>query len=352
MKKKIIITGGGTGGHIWPLITIAESLKKEFSLLYLGQKNGPEEEAAQENHLKFKGIKAAKLQGWAILNPATWLFQLVGFIQSCGIITRYQPDLILAKGGFVTFPVVLAGWLKGVQILLHESDSIIGRANRLLLPFCLRIMVAFPKNYYPFYLRRKMIRTGIPIRAEFKERPLPKDPTVLFMGGSQGSRYLNQMVKELAPRLLKRVKLIHICGRDNLKEMAKFRDSLGKKEQKRYRLFGFSTKVAQLIKDSSLIVSRAGATSLVEIAKIRRPVILIPFPYAASAHQLNNAQILKDKNATVLLLEKRTNSQRLGREINSLLRNGRRRSRLAENLNRFWAIDARGIMIQIIKSIL
>ena len=351
MKKTIILTGGGTGGHIWPLIAVADKLTSRYRIIYLGQKGGPEEQAALDHRLKFEGVRAAKLQGWATLNPLTWFFQLIGFCQSLSLIRKYRPSLVLAKGGFVTFPVATAAYFSGVKIILHESDSIIGRANRLLLPLAFRFLVGFPKECYPYLTRSKMVTIGIPIRSGFGETPLPKEQTILFLGGSQGSCSINQLVKEIAPYLLKKVKIIHICGPNNLTEMEKFREGLNKKLKAKYQLYSFTSKIGQLIKDSSLVISRAGATSLVEIGQIKRPVILIPFPHAASGHQLKNGEILVERGAAVMLNQRQTDDKKLKKEIRRLLKSVKERKKLAENLHSFWPTDSRKRVVEMIESI-
>jgi UDP-N-acetylglucosamine--N-acetylmuramyl-(pentapeptide) pyrophosphoryl-undecaprenol N-acetylglucosamine transferase len=351
MKKRIILTGGGTGGHIWPLIAVADKLTNRYQVIYLGQRGGPEEQVALDHQLKFEGIRTAKFQGWAILNPLTWLSQLIGFCQSLSLIRRYRPSLILAKGGFVAFPVAAAGRLLGVKLILHESDSVIGRANRLLLPLAFRFLVAFPKEYYPYLTRSKMIAVGIPTRPEFKESRLPRQPALLFLGGSQGSYFINRLVKEVTPHLLKKIKIIHICGPNNLSEMKKFREGLSKKLKANYRLYGFTPRIKELIKDSSLVISRAGATSLVEIGQIKRPVILIPFPQAASNHQLVNGKILAKKGAAVVFRQNQIDGHKLKKEIRRLLKSAQERKKLADNLHNFWPTDSRERIVEMIESI-
>jgi len=351
MKKKIILTGGGTGGHIWPLIAVAKALASDFEVIYIGQKNSPEEQAANKNNIKFKTITAAKLQGWSTFNPVTWIRQIIGIKQSMVYMSEYQPVAVLAKGGFVAFPVAIAAWLKRVKLIIHESDAIIGRANRFLSLFAFRFLVAFPKNFYPYWSGNKMIRVGIPINDQFQATAMPKTKTVLFMGGSQGSRFLNQMVKESVKKLSKKAKVVHIYGDGNKKEMEEFYQTLDKKTKESYKIISFTSKIAELIKSSSVVVGRAGATSLVEVAKVGRPMVLIPFPYAASQHQKRNAQILAKKGAAKVLYERKTNSKEILSEIDKLLDSKAESEKLSHNLTKFWDIDARGRIVEIIDTI-
>lgn len=352
MKKTIVFTGGGTGGHIWPLVPLIKELKDKYKVKYYGQKGGKESEVADELKIDFKSIRSAKLQGWSFLNPLTYLFQLIGLCQSFRALLQDRPNVIFAKGGFVSFPVVLAGYLLGVRVIIHESDSIIGRANRVLAPMAFRVLVNFPQKYYSSY-QGKLIRTGIPVRDDFKKNELPHRKRVLFYGGSQGSVFINEMVKKLAPKLIKKdVEVIHICGRNNLADMKDYYDSLDKDLKDNYKLYGFTNKIAKLIKDSSLVVSRAGATSLVEVAHVKRPLIMIPFPYAASDHQYYNAKIVEDARAGKMMVESKTNPEKLQKEIFNLLDDLKIRKDLANNLNELLAFNSTEKIIKLIKSII
>lgn len=352
MKKTIIFTGGGTGGHIWPLVPLIKRLKDNYRIKYYGQSSGKEAGVADKLGVDFRSIKSAKLQGWSFLNPLTYFYQLIGIYQSLSKLLKDKPDIIFAKGGFVSFPVVLAGYFLGIRVVVHESDSVIGRANRFLMPMTFRFLVNFPTKFYN-YCSSKIIRVGIPVRGEFRPTKLPHRKRVLFYGGSQGSVFINQMAKELVSELVKKdIEVIHICGRKNLAGMKDYYDSLEAKVQDNYQLYGFSNKIAQLIKDASLVVSRAGATSLVEVAHIKRPLIMIPFPFAASDHQYYNAKIVQDVKAGKMMIESNTNSEKLKKEILNLLDDLDKRKKLANNLNDLLALNSNDRIIKIIQSII
>ncbi len=352
MKKTIVFTGGGTGGHIWPLVPLIKKLKDRYRIKYYGQRFGKEAEVANKLEIDFESIKSAKLQGWSFLNLLTYIYQLIGICQSFTKLMKDKPDIIFAKGGFVSFPVVLAGYFLSIRIIIHESDSIIGRANRFLAPMTFRFLVNFPTKFYS-YCSSKMIRVGIPVRKEFKSAKLPHRKRVLFYGGSQGSVFVNRMVKELVSDLTKKdIEVIHICGRKNLASMKDYYDSLDTEIQDNYQLYGFSSKIAQLIKDSSLVVSRAGATSLVEVAHIKRPLVMIPFPYAASDHQYYNARIVQEAGGGKMMIESKTNSKKLKKEIFNLLNDLDTRKELASNLNNLLALDSTDRIVKIIQSII
>lgn len=352
MKKTIFLTGGGTGGHIWPLITLAKKLSQKYRIIFVGQKGGMEEPIVLKEKLIFEGINCAKLQGLSVLNPMTWITIIRGFFQSWRLVVKYRPRLIFAKGGFVSFPVALAGICRNVKLIVHESDSVIGRSNQILGWFAFRFLTAFDIGYYPRRYHSKMIKVSIPVRSGFRPAPFPKSHQVLFVGGSQGSVFINQLVKEILPQLAKEARVVHICGRDNLPQMEEFRQKLKKDLQKRYQLIGFTDRIAGLIKKSTIVVSRAGATTLAEAAAIRRPLILIPFRYAAGGHQMKNAVILKAKNAALVFREKGLKPKQLKEAIDRLLKDRKRRHQLAENLGRFLTLDSERKIEQIIDSII
>lgn len=354
-KKKIFLSGGGTGGHIWPLISIAKKLKDEYKIYFVGQANSEEEQIARKFKIDFLPVKTGKLQGLSKINPITYFKQLIGIFQSIRYINKYQPKLIFSKGGYVSFPVAVAGYLKGVRLVIHESDSVVGRTNRILSRLAFRFLTGFPVEYYSSFFQHKMIEVGIPTREEFKETDLPHRKQVLFMGGSQGSSFINNLVIKNAHKIASDIDIVHICGDKNYQKMKKEYQKLDDNIKKRYQLISFTNDIARLMQKSTIVVSRSGATSIVEIAKVKRPVILIPFPYATADHQLKNAQIIESKKAGILIKEaelKNRGYEILVKELNSLLNDYRKRVELAENLNKFMSDDANERIAKIIRSII
>jgi UDP-N-acetylglucosamine--N-acetylmuramyl-(pentapeptide) pyrophosphoryl-undecaprenol N-acetylglucosamine transferase len=354
-KKTIFISGGGTGGHIWPLISIAPKIKKDYKLYFVGQINGSEEKIAQKNKIDFLGMRTAKLQGLSKINPLTYIKLFLGICQSIGHINKHSPKLIVAKGGYVSFPVALAGYLKGVKVIIHESDSVIGKTNRILSRVAFRFLTGFPVEYYPAIYRKNMIEVGIPTRSEFKESDLPHQKNILFVGGSQGSSFINQFVVENAEKITREASITHICGEDNYQEIKEKYSLLGDKIKNKYQLISFTDKIAELVKESTLVVSRAGATTVAEVARIKRPMILIPFPYATADHQLKNAQIIESKEAGILIEEKKIKKkgpELLLGQIENTLGDYQKRLKLADNLNDFMVKDSGDRIVKIIKSII
>jgi UDP-N-acetylglucosamine--N-acetylmuramyl-(pentapeptide) pyrophosphoryl-undecaprenol N-acetylglucosamine transferase len=351
-KQTIFFSGGGTGGHIWPLVPVAKRLNNDYKIFFVGEENSSEQEIARKEGFKFLPIKAAKFQGvFSIINPFTYINQMRGFFRAMNYINRFQPKVIFAKGGYAAFPVALASYCKRVKLIIHESDSVVGKTNRVMAPLAFRFLSGFPKEYYNNIFSNKMIDVGIPVRKEFKPTNLPSNQQVLFIGGSQGSVFINDLVIKIAPKLTQEADIVHICGKDNYQNLKKKYLELDNEVKNRYQLIDYSYKIAKFIKSSSVVISRAGATSIAEIANSKRPAVLIPYPYAAADHQLKNAQILKSKQAALVYLEKDLDSDSFLSDILDLLSNYKLRSQLSENLNRFMINDSSERIEKIIRSI-
>ncbi len=314
---RILFTGGGTGGHVYPIIAIKTTLERtnrEISFLYVGP-NSFAKGAFEKEGIKCKFILAGKLRRYfSLLNFIDLLKIPIGLIQSLWYIFWFMPDVIFSKGGYGSIPVVFMSWIYRIPIIIHESDSIPGLSNKILARFAKKIIVAF-KETMKYFPPQKTILLGIPIREELTQGNKEEGekifglnsekPVVLVMGGSQGAKKINEIVINTLPRLLKKCEIIHIYGKKNFK---KLEAEYGKTQY--YHIYPFleidRLKHAYAISD--IIVSRAGATSVFGIAATGKPSILIPLSNSASNHQAKNAQslsriggafILKEKNLTM-----------------------------------------------------
>jgi len=324
--KKILFTGGGTGGHIFPIVAISREIRKicpeeKIEFFYLGPKDKFGEIFLSQEGIKVKKILAGKIRRYVEVKSFlenlidVFLKIPIGIFQAFFYIFFLAPDLIFSKGGFGSIPAIIAGKLLGVPIFLHESDAIPGMANRFLARFSLEIFVSFPKTLY--FTEEKMILVGNPIRREILEgskeeakeyfKLVGGKPLVLILGGSQGAQRINDKILEILPEILKNFELIHQCGEKNfsqVKEEAKV--MIVKDFEKYYHLFPFlkeeELKMAYAACD--LIVSRAGAGTIFEIAALGKPAILIPLPEAAQDHQLKNAYTFAETGAAKVLEEK------------------------------------------------
>ncbi len=321
---KILFTGGGSGGHIFPIIAISREIRRfypnEIDLFYMGPKDNFGELLLFREEIKIKTILAGKIRRY--LNPSSILKNIIditfkipiGIFQSFIYIFFLAPDMIFSKGGFGSLPVVIAGKILGVPIFLHESDAVPGIANRFMARWVLEIFVSFPKTLY--FPEGKMILLGNPIRREIlggsRERAITsfnisgEKPVILVLGGSQGAQRINDKILAVLPELLKSFELIHQCGEKNYKEIKNEASIILDKElRKYYHPFPFlkeeSLKEAYAVCD--LIISRAGSGSIFEIAALGKPSILIPLPESAQNHQVENAYAYASNGASIVLEE-------------------------------------------------
>jgi UDP-N-acetylglucosamine--N-acetylmuramyl-(pentapeptide) pyrophosphoryl-undecaprenol N-acetylglucosamine transferase len=322
---KILFTGGGTGGHVFPIIAIAREIRKfstkeEFEFFYFGPKDEFAKLLLSEEDIKVKYLLAGKIRRYFTLKSFfqnlidIFIKNPIGVFQAFFRIFFLTPDLIFSKGGFGSVPTVMAGWLLGVPIFLHEADFVPGIANRILSKFSLEIFISFPKTIY--LPEKKMILVGNPIRRELlggseqgaKEffKLTGEKPTILVLGGSQGAQRINDKILEILPMFLKEFELIHQCGENNFKQVkAEAKVMITKDFEKYYHPFPF-LKEGELKKAyaaSDFIVSRAGSGVIFEIAALGKPSILIPLPESAQRHQFKNAYTYAENGASVVMEE-------------------------------------------------
>lgn len=302
-KNKIIVTGGGSGGHVVPLMVVVGELKKQnWDILFVGSGAEIEKKAAEKENLKYRSVSTGKWRRYFSWDNFTDPFKIIlGFFQSLFIIITFRPNIIFAKGGYVTFPVVLAGWFLRVPIVIHESDVAMGLANQWEAKFAKKVCVGFPAENYPAIPLERIVYTGNPIRAEFSTScpsiPLHRKPIILVTGGSQGARFINQTIAALLKDLTKKYHVIHVAGKNDY-------EWLSKNRWPNYELYGFTEKMPEFMKSADLIITRAGANTLSEISALGKPSILIPLPTGANNHQVINARVYEKNNAAVVATEK------------------------------------------------
>lgn len=346
--KKIILTGGGTVGHISPIIALIEVLKKNsrINYLYVGSRNGPECEIAQKNQIKFKGIFAGKRRNYSSSSNFIDFFKIIlGLIQAYFILIIFKPDVIFSKGGYVTFPIVF--WAKRFKIplVIHESDSVMGSINMYSAKFAQKVCVGFPiENYQNLNISfDKLVYTGTPIRKEFYtiEPIKSQKQTILITGGSQGASKINSIILEILPELIKEFEIYHLVGKndfENIKTKFSFEN---------YHPIEFTENMADLMNKSDLVISRAGST-VAEISALGKASILIPLPSAHKDHQTKNAQIYADKNAAVLVSEKNLTASSLLSIIKRLLEDDEFRLLIGHHAKEFATENATQDIIDIL----
>ena len=322
---KILFTGGGTGGHILPIISVTREMRrmypdKNIQFFYIGPKDEFGEIFLSHEGIIIKHVLAGKIRRYmdwksAGQNLVDCLFIIpAGIIQAFFYIFFLVPDLIFSKGGFGSLPGAIAGWFLMTPIFLHESDITPGLANRFISKFTSEIFVSFPKTKW--FPPSKMILVGNPIRKEILEGQRAKakkifelsneKPIILILGGSQGAQRINDKILEILPDLLKDFELIHQCGEKNFKEtQAEAKVVITKDLEKYYHLFPFlkEEQLKHAYQAADLIINRAGSGSISEISAVAKPSILIPLPEAAQNHQVKNAYSYAENGACQVLEE-------------------------------------------------
>ncbi len=329
-KKRIVLTGGGSGGHAIPLISIWQEIKNDYDFLYIGEKGGKEQEIVKRVGLDYRGVWAGKWRRYFSWQNYLDLGRVpVGIWQSYWILREWKPDLVLAKGGYVSVPVVLAAVLLKIKIISHESDAIMGLANRIIARYADKIAVAYPVGRYGHKYTKKMVWVGMPVREwSYKindEKKLRKyfgiknDLPILFVtGGSQGALHVNKYVMKHLEGLLEFCNVIHTTGRTDFRRVKEWRETLPKNKE-RYLIYDFMFEEyerAMVLAD--LIVSRGGST-LAEISSLAKPSILIPLPTAAGNHQYYNVKGFEDVGASVMVEERDFDKINLTVLVKSLL---------------------------------
>ena len=321
---RVLFTGGGTAGHIFPIIAIVREIQEIYPELnlrffYLGPKDEFGQVLLSQEGIEPKPVLAGKIRRY--LNWKSFFQNLfdvfkipLGILQAFFYIFFWAPDLIFSKGGFGSIPAVVAGWLLKVPIFLHESDINPGLANRFLSKLALEVFVSFPQT--ESLAPSKMILVGNPIRKEILEGSKAKaqklfklsyqKPVILILGGSQGAQRINDKILEILPELLKNFEIIHQSGEKNFYQVKAESEIIIPKELAPfYHLFPFlkDEELKHAYAACDLVVSRAGSGSIFEIAALGKPSILIPLPEAAQNHQIKNAYAYAQSGATIVLEE-------------------------------------------------
>lgn len=321
--KRIILTGGGTAGHVTPNIALMPTLeKKGFDIRYIGSKNGMEREMIRAVHVPYYGISSGKLRRYFDVKNFTDPFRVLkGYLEARSIMKKLKPDIVFSKGGFVTVPVVMAAKHCGIPVIIHESDMTPGLANKLALPSASKVCCNFPEtlNHLP---EEKAVLTGSPIRKELFEGNREKGlrfcgftsdkPVLLIMGGSLGSVAINTAVRKELDVLLETFQIAHLCGKGNLDP------SLDNK--KGYAQFEFvSDELNDIFACTDLMVSRAGANAICEILALRKPNVLIPLSAKASrGDQILNAASFEKQGYSYVLQEEDVTNETLLKAIRTV----------------------------------
>jgi UDP-N-acetylglucosamine--N-acetylmuramyl-(pentapeptide) pyrophosphoryl-undecaprenol N-acetylglucosamine transferase len=357
---RILISGGGTGGHIYPALAVAHELRARYGaeLLFLGDVNGLETEIVPRAGIPFAGITAGKLRRYLSRSTLTDLGRIpVGVRQALRIVRDFAPDAAFTSGGYVSVPAGIAARRAGAPLLMHQQDVPPNLANQLLRPFATRISVSFPGSlrYFP---ARKTSLAGNPVRDEVLRvagQPAgrfktsfgfdPEQPVLLVTGGSQGAWHLNQVIATALPALLPRCQMVHVSGDKTYEQTKAIAEPTLLKRPEwrgRYVLMPYlTTRMPDALAAADLVLCRSGAATLAELAVLGKPSILVPLPPGfTGSPQAVNAQMFRGAGASDVLLDKDLTPESLQKVLLPLLENDARRMLMANATRSFAHPDA------------
>jgi UDP-N-acetylglucosamine--N-acetylmuramyl-(pentapeptide) pyrophosphoryl-undecaprenol N-acetylglucosamine transferase len=352
--QTILFTGGGSAGHVTPNIALIEKFQKNnWNIVYFGSFNGIEKKLISKLGINYYAISTGKLRryfSWQnFIDP---LKIAIGIIQTLIWCIKLRPAVIFSKGGFVSFPVVVAARILRIPIILHEADLTVGLANRFSFPFATKICVAFPETVEKIANKKKVVITGIPIRQDFFIcdaaygrkicNLLANKKTILVFGGSLGADSINMLIRQLLPELLIKFQIVHICGKGKI--IADL-NLLG------YHQFEYlDREFPHVLAAADLVISRAGANSIYELLSLRKPNILLPLTKNVSrGDQITNARYCMKHGFSQILLEEELSVKSLLDKIYLVDKNLRS---IIANIEKFEILPATQIIYKLITTTL
>lgn len=308
--KRIVLTGGGTAGHVTPNIALLPRLKElGYEIHYIGSHDGIERSLMEQCHIPYYGISSGKLRRYFDWKNFSDPFKVLkGYGQARSLLRKLKPDIVFSKGGFVSVPVVMAAKHRKIPAIIHESDITPGLANKLAIPHACKVCCNFPETlkYLPV---DKAVLTGSPIRQELLRGNRQKGlaychfnsskPVIMIIGGSSGSQFINEIIRKLLPELLKTFQVLHLCGKGNLDDA--LNNTTG------YQQLEYANQeLSDLFAASDIVISRAGANAICELLALRKPNILIPLSaHASRGDQILNARSFESQGYSMVIEEEK-----------------------------------------------
>ena len=324
--KRIVLTGGGTAGHVTPNIALMPRLRElGYDIQYVGSHKGMEKDLIEKEGIPYIGISCGKLRRYISAENIADAFRVLkGLSDAKRVLKKIKPDIVFSKGGFVSVPVVFAAKKLGIPVIIHESDMTPGLANKLSFPKSTKVCCNFPETleHLP---ADKAVLTGSPIRQELlsgdKDRARrfcgfeEEKPVILVMGGSLGAAAVNDAVRAILPTLLKDFQVIHLCGKDKLDKSL-----IGTKNYVQFEYV--SGELHDLFALADIVVSRAGANAICELLALRKPTLLIPLSASASrGDQILNARSFEKQGFSMVMEEEEITNEKLLDAVLSLYEN-------------------------------
>lgn len=356
---KLVIAGGGTGGHVLPAVAVVEELRRrsiDLSPLWIGSENGVERERAADAEIPFHAVPTGKFRRY--IDPKTIRDACrvpIGIVASYRILRAFQPDVVFSTGGFVSVPTVIAA-ARISPILTHEQTTILGMATRIDLRFADTIALSYERTRSTVTnARARVVVTGNPTRASLLEGSAGRAcarfglvdelPLVFVTGGARGSQPINQRIEATLPSLLEACSILHQTGpasaNDDFVRLLAVRNQLPDRLKRRYQVVDVvGDEIGDIYAAVDLVVCRAGAGTVAELALLGKPAVLIPLPLSGGGEQAVNAAMLGEAGAAVVLDQAEATPERLAGEIHALLRDARRRESIGVAARAFGRPDA------------
>lgn len=367
-KRTYFVTGGGTGGHIYPAVAVGWALQKEpdtKKVFYVGNPNNLEKKIAEDKVFDFLGVNISAMPRTKSFELVKWSFQLLfATIKSIGYIIKHRPSLIFGTGGYVSAPMLFAALFTRTPIVIHECDAIAGKVSKLFAPYAKAVSVAFETSKDGLRTNNLQVN-GNPIREEFlstdrykarQELKLKDKLTIIVMGGSQGAKKLNKVLVQNLKELFKKhdIQIIHQTGMKNYDETV---NELKKvypnyTENSRYIIKPYFKKMYLPMLASDIAVSRAGSLSISEICVSGLASILIPYPYAAADHQRKNAKEMEELNAALYLDDTECTPDAFMEKLEALIKNTKKMIELQNNARKLVRYEATKDIVAQIKNAL
>ncbi|EOD01261.1 undecaprenyldiphospho-muramoylpentapeptide beta-N-acetylglucosaminyltransferase [Caldisalinibacter kiritimatiensis] len=366
---RFLISGGGTGGHIYPALAIAKKIKQKYKnaeILYVGTEKGLERELVPKEGFKFKTIRVKGFRRKLSVDTLKSTKELfLGLNDARKIIKDFSPDIVIGTGGYVCGPVVLIASLKNIPTLIHEQNAFPGVTNRILSRFVNKIAGSFEESKKYFKYPDKVIITGNPVRDDvitttkedaYKSLSIDKSkPFIYSVGGSGGQKKLNEAMLDVIEKNMdsKDVQILHVTGKRFYENFMKELKNRGiDLSDSNIRVVSYFFEAPKALAAADLVITSSGAISIAEVTAVGVPTILIPKSYTAENHQEYNARALENKGASVVILERELNGHKLNETINNLIRDKNKLSHMAVRSKELGVTDSTDRILQIIKELI
>ncbi|MEI9954653.1 MAG: undecaprenyldiphospho-muramoylpentapeptide beta-N-acetylglucosaminyltransferase [Pseudomonadota bacterium] len=334
MSATLVLAGGGTGGHVYPMIAVADALRElapEIRLVFVGTERGMESRVVPERGYELELMRVLPIRGGGVLGALRGIARAAASLpEARALLKKLAPRAVFSIGGYAAGPISLGARSLRVPVALMEPNSVIGLANRLIAPLVQRAYTAFPESERHFK-PSLVLRAGVPIRKGFEPVPfMPRlyAPRVLVLGGSQGAKSLNEAVPRALAHVAANISVVHQCGAAHEADARRLYAGLGL--QARAQVVPFIADMPQALADADLVIARSGASAVSEICAVGRPSLLVPYPFASGDHQRVNAESLVRAGAALCLSNTEATADRMAREISALFDNSMRLITMAD----------------------